>query len=107
MTKYERTETSTVGSAGENQLISDFRVLMCVVVVITGIVGLLSSTSHCIIIFSALIIIGLVLIHDPQFMKKAIITVPAIVTFSLMLPPNLNPIMGTAIIVMIVGLIYS
>ena len=102
-----KTETSQVVSAGRNQSISDFKSINSAYVCSSGIVSLTSSsTIHCIILL-ILMVIGLMLIHDPQFMKSVIITIPAIVTFSLMLPPNLNPVMGTATIVMIIGLMHK
>ena len=119
--EYERTETSkVVGSAWKNS----FNFKVAVTVVITGIVSLTSAdtivsltlSSTILIIIAALtVFVGLALICDSQFMKKDIIIYTvlaiAIVTFSVMLPSNLNPVVRTAIIVMytvlIIGLIQK
>ena len=52
---------------------------------------------NCAFILSTLAIVGLALVYDPQRMRKVIIAVPVTVTFSYMLPSNLNPALRIAV----------
>ena len=109
VTMYEDKETFTKGGfTGQNELI--FCLLAIVIVSIIGVTSSLSPSFNCALI-SALIIAGLVLAYDPQFISKAIISVPLTVTFIYTLPSNLNPVWRIAAIalytVVIIGLMLK
>ena len=109
VTMYEDKETFTKGRfTGQNELI--FCLLAIVIASIIGVTSSLSPSFNCALI-SALTIAGLVLAYDPQFIRKAIISVPLTVTFIYTLPSNLNPVWRIAAIaiytVVIIGLMLK
>lgn len=101
-------EGSEDGSAIQNGLIAGLKAFLLIAIIIISIVSLtLLSIFHCVIMYTALIIIGLVLMFDPQFIGKTIIIVPAITV--LILPSNFYSVTRTTVIVTatIIGLVFK